>query len=213
MLPKRQSSPLPLLVACQRGPSPRLDLGAVNSRPAAMPAITRADRQNTGPWSSMFTFFMEGFALYGAAYGTLLNEITTSLVEPAPIDAKAEKPSVNERRRTIAIVSSTTSPEVAGSELENDTSRTGPSTEAPSEDTGLAAIYGSHSFDTDRSSRRNWLIKPWSAIASRRERRRHEREIKKAVAALMELDSRTLRDIGIPHRSQIEQVVRYCRDC
>jgi len=213
MLPKRQSSPLPSLVACQLAPSPRLDLGAVNSRPAAMPAITRADRRNAGPWSSMFTFFMEGFALYGAAYGTLLNEITTSLVEPAPIDAKAEKPSVNERRRTIAIVSSTTSPEVAGSKPESDTSRTETGTEAPSEDTGLAEIDGSHSFDTDRSSHRSWLIKPWSEIASRRERRRREREIKKAVAALMELDSRTLRDIGIPHRSQIEQVVRYCRDC
>jgi uncharacterized protein YjiS (DUF1127 family) len=42
---------------------------------------------------------------------------------------------------------------------------------------------------------------------------RREREIKKAVAALAKLDDRTLRDIGIPRRSQIEQVVRYCRDC
>ena len=42
---------------------------------------------------------------------------------------------------------------------------------------------------------------------------RQEREIKKAVAALAKLDDRTLRDIGIPRRSQIEQVVRYCRDC
>jgi uncharacterized protein YjiS (DUF1127 family) len=42
---------------------------------------------------------------------------------------------------------------------------------------------------------------------------RREREIKKAVAALAKLDDRTLRDIGIPHRSQIEQLVRYCRDC
>jgi uncharacterized protein YjiS (DUF1127 family) len=30
---------------------------------------------------------------------------------------------------------------------------------------------------------------------------------------LTKLDDGTLRDIGIPHRSQIEQVVRYCRDC
>jgi hypothetical protein len=40
-----------------------------------------------------------------------------------------------------------------------------------------------------------------------------EREIKKAVAALAELDDRTLRDLGIPHRSHIEQTVRYCHDC
>jgi uncharacterized protein YjiS (DUF1127 family) len=43
--------------------------------------------------------------------------------------------------------------------------------------------------------------------------RERERKIKKAVAALAELDNRTLQDIGIPHRSQIEQVVRYCHDC
>jgi hypothetical protein len=40
-----------------------------------------------------------------------------------------------------------------------------------------------------------------------------EQEIRKAVAALAKLDDRTLRDLGIPQRSMIEQVVRYCRDC
>ena len=40
-----------------------------------------------------------------------------------------------------------------------------------------------------------------------------EREIEKAVAALAKLDDRTLRDLGIPHRSYIEQTVRYCHDC
>jgi uncharacterized protein YjiS (DUF1127 family) len=40
-----------------------------------------------------------------------------------------------------------------------------------------------------------------------------ELKIKKAVAALAELDDRTLRDLGIPHRSHIEQTVRYCHDC
>jgi uncharacterized protein YjiS (DUF1127 family) len=40
-----------------------------------------------------------------------------------------------------------------------------------------------------------------------------ERDIKRAVAALAELDGRTLRDLGIPHRSHIEQTVRYCHDC
>jgi uncharacterized protein YjiS (DUF1127 family) len=60
---------------------------------------------------------------------------------------------------------------------------------------------------------RNWLGKPWRAIASRRAHWRRQREIKKAVAALTKFDDGTLRDIGIPHRSQIEQVVRYCRDC
>jgi uncharacterized protein YjiS (DUF1127 family) len=40
-----------------------------------------------------------------------------------------------------------------------------------------------------------------------------EVEIEKAVAALAEFDDRTLRDLGIPHRSLIERTVRYCHDC
>jgi hypothetical protein len=43
--------------------------------------------------------------------------------------------------------------------------------------------------------------------------RDQERKIKTTVAALAELDDRTLLDMGVPHRSQIEQVVRYCLDC
>jgi uncharacterized protein YjiS (DUF1127 family) len=65
----------------------------------------------------------------------------------------------------------------------------------------------------ERETCRNWLGKPRRAIASRWAHWRRQREIKKAVAALTKLDDGTLRDIGIPHRSQIEQVVRYCRDC
>lgn len=42
---------------------------------------------------------------------------------------------------------------------------------------------------------------------------RRERDIKRAVDALSELDDKTLQDIGIPHRSRIEYVVRYCHDC
>ena len=42
---------------------------------------------------------------------------------------------------------------------------------------------------------------------------RRERAIRKTVAALADLDDRTLRDMGIPGRSRIEEVVRYCRDC
>jgi hypothetical protein len=40
-----------------------------------------------------------------------------------------------------------------------------------------------------------------------------ERKITTTIAALAELDDRTLLDMGIPHRSQIELVVRYCYDC
>ena len=65
----------------------------------------------------------------------------------------------------------------------------------------------------ERSSGPNWLTMAWNAIANRLRNWHREREIRKAAATLAELDDRTLRDIGIPHRSEIEEVVRYCRDC
>ena len=49
-----------------------------------------------------------------------------------------------------------------------------------------------------------------SAQARRRER---EQKIERAVAALAKLDDRTLLGLGIPHRSHIEWIVRYCHDC
>jgi uncharacterized protein YjiS (DUF1127 family) len=52
----------------------------------------------------------------------------------------------------------------------------------------------------------------WRAIASRWAKWRREREIKRAVTILAEFDDRTLRDMGIPHQSLIEQIVRYGRD-
>jgi uncharacterized protein YjiS (DUF1127 family) len=87
-----------------------------------------------------------------------------------------------ERRKSLAVVASSTSPKVRGAELEEDTNRPGPT-------------------------------RPWGTVRSRWAQWRRERKIKKVVAVLVELDDRTLRDIGVPHRSQIEQVVRYCFDC
>jgi hypothetical protein len=40
-----------------------------------------------------------------------------------------------------------------------------------------------------------------------------EREIQKAAAALARFDDGTLLNLGIPHRSYIEETVRYCHDC
>lgn len=42
---------------------------------------------------------------------------------------------------------------------------------------------------------------------------RRERDIRGAVAALNKYDDRTLRDLGINGRADIERAVRYCRDC
>ena len=59
-----------------------------------------------------------------------------------------------------------------------------------------------------------WLCKAcWNLIATPWAHWRRERLIKKAVVALEGFDDLTLRQMGICHRSQIEQTVRYCRDC
>jgi uncharacterized protein YjiS (DUF1127 family) len=87
--------------------------------------------------------------------------------------------------------------------------RSEPGSGARSADAGIAKFYGS--AYADRSSHHIWR-KVWAAVANRWARWRRERQVKKAVATLAEFDDRTLRDIGIPHRSQIEQAARCGRN-
>lgn len=186
--------------------APRLDGRDPRSQPSVTAAVRRRDRQDTTPWSSpILAFFMEGFALYGASYHAYPHAPTASPVEPSASRVSAPEPeeiSWRARRRAMAIVSSAMDSGVA--EFEDEINRVGPGSEAAS---------GDILFETDRSNRWNWLVRPWYAIASRSARRRREREIKNAIAALVEPDRRPWRNFGIPHRSGIEQVTRYRRDC
>lgn len=59
----------------------------------------------------------------------------------------------------------------------------------------------------------NWLRAAGEKVAALPAQLRREREIRRAVAALNELDDRSLRDLGICCRSEIEWTVRYCHDC
>jgi uncharacterized protein YjiS (DUF1127 family) len=60
---------------------------------------------------------------------------------------------------------------------------------------------------------RNLLASIYDTAAALRAHWRREREIRRAVVALAQFDERTLRDMGIASRSEIEHVVRYCHDC
>jgi uncharacterized protein YjiS (DUF1127 family) len=59
----------------------------------------------------------------------------------------------------------------------------------------------------------NWLRAAGGKVAALPAQLRRERQIRRAVAALKALDDRTLRDLGICSRSEIEWTVRYCHDC
>jgi len=71
------------------------------------------------------------------------------------------------------------------------------------------APYGARRRDIGSDDRRT----PAGRDVAERGWRKREQAIEKAVAALAKLDDQTLRDFGIPHRSYIEQTVRYCHDC
>jgi uncharacterized protein YjiS (DUF1127 family) len=185
----------------------QFDPGETASSPSIMPAVMRADHENAALWSSMFASFVRAFALHGASYCNLLHAIATSPVESCSIQTEAERLAVRELRRPLAVSSPSASPNLMEIGLEQKAYRS----EARSDGAALAEL-GSPPF-ADRPNPRHWLTSPCSTVASRWTQWRRERQIKKAAAALLALDDRTLRDIGIPHRSGIEQVVRYCFDC
>jgi hypothetical protein len=129
VLPKRQSSLLPSSIVYQRAPSPAA----------------------SGGMSSVFASFGRAFALHGTSYCNLLHAIATSPIGSCSIETEAEKLSVRERRRSLAVISSSESPKLTEVELEQEASRAGPGSEERSEDAGLAEFYNSASF-TDRST-------------------------------------------------------------
>jgi uncharacterized protein YjiS (DUF1127 family) len=166
-------------------------------------AAARADQIFT----AVISVLIEGFALYAMLY---LPPIDPEPPSPAETEAgRPERLTVRERRRSIAIVSSSANPEAKQSGRDDRTDKAGSKSEALSEHASLPKSY---QLEVDRSDRRHWLTKSCSGLASKWRHWRHERDIAALVAHLADLDDRTLRDMGIPHRSQIEQAVRYGRD-
>jgi uncharacterized protein YjiS (DUF1127 family) len=155
-------------------------------------------------WQSVLWFFLEGFALYGASLHWVATTAVTAIA--SEVDAQQrQKPARDERQKSVSLVSP-----AASVERQAATDRTGFGMGMPSFRDGFASP--AREVDRYRFVQPGWLVVIWRGIANRWARWRREREIKTAVAALAEHDDRMLRDMGIPNRSQIEQVVRYGRD-
>jgi uncharacterized protein YjiS (DUF1127 family) len=178
---------------------------AAKSLPATRPATGQADTI----WRSVLWFFLEGFALYGASLHWVATTAVTAIANE--VDARQrQKPARSERQKSISLVSPAARAETTIPEREGPIDRTAFGTRTPSTREGFASP--AREVDRYRFVHPRWLAIIWRAIASRWAKWRREREIKKAVTALAEFDDRTLRDMGISHRSQIEQIVRYGRD-
>ncbi|WP_445220616.1 DUF1127 domain-containing protein [Bradyrhizobium sp. Pa8] len=160
------------------------DIGSPSVAPAAA-----QDQPATTFWWAVFASVMEGFALYGA-----------SLHPTAAVPVHAMLDAVRESRPPSA-------------------DRTPPAP-AKSVSDGAGNSGNIVLFDRvpprDARPARSWLRSLGAALGTVMALPAHWRrewEIRQAVAALMEFDDRTLRDIGIHGRSEIERMVRYCRDC
>ena len=175
----------------------------------SLPETGRAMGRTDTTWQSVLWFFLEGFALYGASVHWVATTAVTAIA--TEVDAQQRQNSGrSERQKSISLVSPAARAETAILEREGATDRTAFETRTASTRDGLASA--ARGVDRYRSVHPGWPAIIWRAIASRWAKWRREREINKAVAALAECDDRTLRDMGIPHPSQIEQIVRYGRD-
>jgi hypothetical protein len=178
---------------------------AAKSLPATRPATGRADTI----WQSVLWFFLEGFALYGASLHWVATTAVTAIA--SQVDARQrQKPARSERWKSISLVSSAARPEITVLEREDAIDQPVFGARVPSSRDGFASP--AREVNRYRFVHPGWLAVIWRAIASRWAKWRRDREIKQAVAALAQYDDGTLREMGIPHRSQIEQIVRVGRD-
>jgi len=173
---------------------------ATKSLVATRPATGQAD----AIWQSVLWFFLEGFALYSLHWVA-----TTPVTVIASEDdvRQRQKPARSERQKS-SLVSARAETTIL--EHQDAIDRTAFGTRKPSTRDSFTPPV--REVDRYRFVQPGWLAMIWRAIARRWAKSRREREIKKAVTALAEYDDRTLRDVGIPDRSQIEQIVRYDRD-
>jgi hypothetical protein len=153
-------------------------------KPRPAPTAEPIEPEQTSLWASILDSILEGFALYGA-----------SIHPVAYLEHCAQRSAPS-----LVVVSEVRQP--------------------PRRDEGRRAAAvrpqvamlrrASFAFGGQRRKSREAASSepatPWAQW-------RREVEIRKAVSALEKFDDRALNGLGIPDRSLIEQVVRFCRDC
>jgi uncharacterized protein YjiS (DUF1127 family) len=160
-----------------------------------------ADHPPVSSWSVVFAYLMEGFVLYGASLHPNGFPVELPRMEdnvPRPADELSPP-----RGRRAVVPYSAGPEEVTEAHVEQTSGDAG----IAFVDVGRLGSKGSASIGVVRRAARefrNLIARPWNDW-------RHEREIKSAVRALAEFDDRTLRDMGIGDRAQIEHTVRHGR--
>lgn len=188
----------------------RPGVARANSLPRVVPATTQADRTPIDIWSWMIASFIEGFALYGASF----HGIPAFPVDPHSAKTGATPPEKNSfHGRHISLVSSSADPVGKTPELGRGSDSLTPALGEPSAIDRPAGRDGLDALEFGQPNRWHWLTSCRGRVVTLWKYWRRERKIKKSVAALADFDDQTLFDMGIPRRSQIEQVVRYCHDC
>jgi uncharacterized protein YjiS (DUF1127 family) len=189
---------------------PRPDLTNSNAR-EFLSIVTEPAKETSRPplafWSAVFADLMEGCVLYGAS----MHPNAFFPIELFRADRNiSQSGDISPPRGFGAVVPYSASPREALAQLEHDMNRNASGeTELSSVDAGVVESDRVTSLSVVRRGAR-WSL---NLIACLWTYWRREREIKRAVYALENFDDRTLRDMGIQHRSQIEQTVRYGRDC
>ncbi len=169
----------------------------VGAMPPATPGYTAPpvvpsgvmDGPASGWWWRAMALFMDGVALYGAS---LYPNVILS------VDDEASAPADARQSRCAGSHEPAVTHEQGASQSLNSSSVIAP---------GLVA------WTEHPGGRSDWLDGLGDKVVAMWTHWRKEREIRRAVKALAEYDDRTLLDLGIHGRAEIERMVRYCRDC
>ena len=168
-----------------------------------------AGAQAEAPWLSVLWLIFEGYALYGASFHGFAATAVTAANSEVGAGRFREIPR-RERRKSISLVSSSARAGLTVVQREDAVERIALAERLPSAGSGCATP--ARDASRYRFVHPGWPTMIWRAIAGWWTEWRRERAIRQAVAELAEYDDRVLRDMGFPHRSDIERIVRNGRD-